>query len=213
VWNSKFGIQNFKQINRSQTSGEHNMTSIHTKEKESLKLQIQKLDIIKKHNDANFEIEIKKCDAMIKYKEIEIKEMKENQSKKRKSTSINLPILKKRKVLHRIETPDENLDPFFNLYETDESPEPDMSGWSELKKKAWKNKTTNPNNFLHFFKPDGEVTKTGKWTEEERDFFIYKIRKQGEEISRWGDFSRDIPGRTGQQCCSYFHFLKKKNIL
>jgi hypothetical protein len=189
------------------------MANILNKEKETLKLQIQKLDAMKKHNNANFEIEIKKFDALIKYKEFEIQELKENESKKRKLISDNLQSSSKlRKIIHI--APEEDLDPFFNLFVSEDAEvEPDMSRWSNLKKKAWKNKTTNVNNFLHFFKPDGEETKSGKWSDEERDFFIEKIQAQGEEVSRWGDFSREIPGRTGQQCCSYFHFLKKKNFL
>jgi hypothetical protein len=179
--------------------------------KETLKLQIQK-----------YQTEIKLYDKMIQYNQTKMDELMEDESKKkdfteletkkRKSTSeINLPskktklqVLKTEKQLTDKLTPHEEEEE-----EEEESNGPDMTGWSEIKKRAWRNKTRNINNFLHYFKPDGEEAKTGKWTVEENNFFIDKINEKG-KVKLWGEFSREIPGRTGAQCLANYHALLKK---
>jgi hypothetical protein len=181
--------------------------------KDTIKLQIQK-----------FQAEIKMYDKMIQYNQAKMEELKteaetkkkvfttEPETKKRKSTSDpNQNSSKKKKLIHTLllepQEPQEDL----NLEnEEEEEGGPNMSGWSEFKKRAWDNKHRNINNFLHYFKPDGEETRSGKWTVEENNFFVDKINENGGKVKLWGEFSREIPGRTGAQCLYNYHALLKK---
>jgi hypothetical protein len=184
--------------------------------KETLKLQIQK-----------YQTEIKLYDKMIQYNQTKMDELMEDESKKidtkkRKSTSeTNLPSKKPKLQVLRVNEPEKQITDKLTFHEEEEEAVeeeeeqeeeangPDMTGWSEIKKRAWRNKTRNVNNFLHYFKPDGEEAKTGKWTVEENNFFIDKINEKG-KVKLWGEFSREIPGRTGSQCLANYHALLKK---
>jgi hypothetical protein len=70
------------------------MTSVSTTELKSLQLQLQRVEVMKTHNDLNKELSLKECDIKIKINEII--------SKKRKSTSTTNSSSKKRKPEPRL---------------------------------------------------------------------------------------------------------------
>jgi hypothetical protein len=70
------------------------MTSVSTTELKSLQLQLQRVEVMKTHNDLNKELSLKECDIKIKINEII--------SKKRKSTSNTSSSSKKRKPEQRL---------------------------------------------------------------------------------------------------------------
>jgi hypothetical protein len=219
----------------------------------TLKLELQKLQVLEHHNNIDKEIKLKVYETRIKINELE------KGSKKRKSTSTT-PNTKKRKTnvqdLPHIETnvsvvetnqvevlmeqPTLGTNQLF-VEETQESTselsqesisleidaqspqtvemeitqnvlkEPDMSGWSKNKKRAWENKHRNENNFLCWFKPDGEEKRLGKWTYDEKVLLINEINKKygKNQPMDWGIFSKRIPGRTGLQCRDCFVHIEK----
>lgn len=56
----------------------------------------------------------------------------------------------------------------------------------------------NPNGYYYRFNAPGEQQSKGKWTDEERDLFMNRLKELGAN-QQWGIFSMAIPGRVGYQ--------------
>ncbi|KAJ6237730.1 snRNA-activating protein complex subunit 4 [Anaeramoeba flamelloides] len=78
----------------------------------------------------------------------------------------------------------------------------DWESWSNTKKRSWNSYDTNPNAFYFRHTEKGTKPKLGKWTKQEKELFFTRIKKVG--TGNWGNFSRVIPLRTGNQCSSFF---------
>jgi len=83
-----------------------------------------------------------------------------------------------------------------------------MEGWSEARKKAWKNRRTSPNAYFYRFNVPGQPQKNGKWTKEDHALFMKRVMEVGVN-DQWGIFSKKIPGRVGYQCSNYWRGLVK----
>eukprot|EP01117_Protostelium_nocturnum_P010948 TRINITY_DN3962_c0_g1_i3.p1 TRINITY_DN3962_c0_g1~~TRINITY_DN3962_c0_g1_i3.p1 ORF type:complete len:1306 (-),score=433.72 TRINITY_DN3962_c0_g1_i3:30-3947(-) len=90
--------------------------------------------------------------------------------------------------------------------------EPDKTGWSEARLKAWASRLSVPNAYYYRFNDPGEEPKVGKWSEEEIQFFLKRVEEVG-VTGEWGLFSKSIPGRVGYQCSSLFRNLVKSGVL
>ena len=90
---------------------------------------------------------------------------------------------------------------------------PEYDTWLPAKKQSWDQMYTNPNAFYFRHRPPGEEIIKGPWSEDEKKLFIEKLRKTPKIGKDWGDFARDIPGRVGYQCRSYFHKLVESGEL
>jgi len=87
-----------------------------------------------------------------------------------------------------------------------------MDGWSEARKKAWKNKDNNPNSYYYRFNEPGEKQGNGGFTDKEHKIFMKRLLEFGAN-NKWGVFSMKIPGRVGYQCSNYYRDLVKKKII
>merc|ERR1712130_867999 len=83
-----------------------------------------------------------------------------------------------------------------------------MDGWSEARKKAWKNRKTSPNAYFYRFNVPGQPQKNGKWSKEDHKLFMQRVLEIGVN-DQWGLFSKTIPGRVGYQCSNYWRGLVK----
>eukprot|EP01083_Nonionella_stella_P111441 326835_1 len=83
-----------------------------------------------------------------------------------------------------------------------------MEGWSEARKKAWKNRKSSPNAYFYRFNVPGQPQRNGKWTLKEHELFMKRVRDSGAN-DKWGIFSKAIPGRVGYQCSNYWRGLVK----
>jgi hypothetical protein len=173
---------------------------------------------------------LKEIDEKI-MKENELKETEEKKLEKRKSFTVPQPEPKKRKVYDPSSEDEEDEE-----YEDEEEEEDDeekeveeeeverqtntqrsnhqysekeMNSWGESKKMAWDNRERNQNRFLHFFNDDGFEPREGMWSVKETKLFDEKLKQRGDKT--WGLFSKDIPGRNGQQC--FNKYRNKKNVI
>jgi hypothetical protein len=141
----------------------------------------------------------------------QIEEQKQLESKKRRFTISQEP---KRRKVNNPEDSEQHV-------ETEEQPsntvtldhihpysDEEMKNWSDGKKNAWDNRDQNQNRYLYFFNDDGYEAKYGAWTKDETELFARMIKKR--EDKTWGIFSKNIPGRNGQQCCTFYN--KNKDI-
>jgi len=87
-----------------------------------------------------------------------------------------------------------------------------MEGWSEARKKAFKNIKSNPNAYYYRFNAVGEKQGNGGFTDEEHKIFMTRLRELGAN-NKWGIFSMKVPGRVGYQCSNYYRDLVKKKII
>jgi len=83
-----------------------------------------------------------------------------------------------------------------------------MEGWSEARKKAWKQRRTAPNAYFYRFNVPGQPQKNGKWDAEDHRLFMERVMAFGVN-DQWGIFSKKIPGRVGYQCSNYWRGLVK----
>lgn len=79
-------------------------------------------------------------------------------------------------------------------------------GWSEARIRAFKTRESNPNSYYYRFNDPGETQGKGKWSDEERDLFMKRLKEIGPEAG-WGTFSMKIPGRVGYQCSNFYRQL------
>lgn len=84
----------------------------------------------------------------------------------------------------------------------------DQTGWSDARKKAWKNRKTSQNAYFYRFNVPGQPQKNGKWTKAEHELFMKRVLNFGVN-DKWGIFSKAIPGRVGYQCSNYWRGLVK----
>eukprot|EP00486_Rosalina_sp_Unknown_P000837 CAMPEP_0201565916 /NCGR_PEP_ID=MMETSP0190_2-20130828/5343_1 /ASSEMBLY_ACC=CAM_ASM_000263 /TAXON_ID=37353 /ORGANISM="Rosalina sp." /LENGTH=567 /DNA_ID=CAMNT_0047983969 /DNA_START=310 /DNA_END=2013 /DNA_ORIENTATION=+ len=85
----------------------------------------------------------------------------------------------------------------------------DQTGWSDARKKAWKNRKTSQNAYFYRFNVPGQPQKNGKWTKAEHELFMKRVLASGAN-DKWGIFSKAIPGRVGYQCSNYWRGLVKE---
>jgi len=83
-----------------------------------------------------------------------------------------------------------------------------MEGWSDARKKAWKNRKTSPNAYFYRFNVPGQPQKNGKWSKEENKLFMKRVLECGVN-DKWGIFSKVIPGRVGYVCSNQWSKLIK----
>eukprot|EP00004_Rigifila_ramosa_P007767 TRINITY_DN18957_c0_g1_i1.p1 TRINITY_DN18957_c0_g1~~TRINITY_DN18957_c0_g1_i1.p1 ORF type:complete len:612 (-),score=144.32 TRINITY_DN18957_c0_g1_i1:20-1819(-) len=85
--------------------------------------------------------------------------------------------------------------------------------WPDPKKRAYEGYQTNPGMYyMHFVDPD-EKPNNGKWTDEEKAFFIDCLAKHPPSKIGWGMFARFFRGRTGLQCRTLHQSLVKEHKL
>jgi len=87
-----------------------------------------------------------------------------------------------------------------------------MEGWSEARKKAFKNVKKNPNAYYYRFNEPGEKQGNGAWSDEEHRLFMLRMKELGVN-NKWGTFSMKIPGRVGYQCSNYYRQLVKEGTI
>ncbi|KAG0800838.1 hypothetical protein G6F22_001835 [Rhizopus arrhizus] len=85
-------------------------------------------------------------------------------------------------------------------------PDAAYAGWSEARVRAYKMIDKNPNSYYYRFNAPGEAQRKGKWTKEETELFLDRLKQVGAN-AQWGLFSIAIPGRVGYQCSNYYRFL------
>ncbi|KAL9658489.1 hypothetical protein ABK040_006029 [Willaertia magna] len=88
-------------------------------------------------------------------------------------------------------------------------------GWSKARIEAYAKIKTNPNAYYYRFNEPGEQQKNGKWTRDEKELFIKKLKEYAKTTDnfQWGIFSKMIPGRVGYQCQQQYRtLLKTKEI-
>merc|ERR1712130_183667 len=78
-----------------------------------------------------------------------------------------------------------------------------MDGWSEARKKAWKNRKTSPNAYFYRFNVPGQPQKNGAWSKAEHKLFMKRVMEMGVN-DKWGIFSKVIPGRVGYVCSNHW---------
>lgn len=83
-----------------------------------------------------------------------------------------------------------------------------MEGWSEARKKAWKNRKTAQNAYFYRFNVPGQPQKNGKWDKNDHALFMKRVMEIGAN-DQWGIFSKKIPGRVGYQCSNYWRSMVK----
>ena len=54
-----------------------------------------------------------------------------------------------------------------------------LDGLSDARKKAWRNRRTNPEAFFYRFNAPGQAAKKGKWREEEHKMFMERVMELG----------------------------------
>ena len=84
----------------------------------------------------------------------------------------------------------------------------DMSLMSEAQRKAFKNKAAKPDGYYYRFNEPGEAQSNGKWSTAEHKLFMERVKEKGVN-TKWGIFSKSIPGRVGYQCSNYWRELIK----
>eukprot|EP01083_Nonionella_stella_P101723 288651_1 len=77
----------------------------------------------------------------------------------------------------------------------------DQTGWSTARVRAYSLIDSNPNAYFYRFNAPGEPHHTGRWTEEEEELLLEKLKTHKID-GRWGLLARHIPGRVGYQCSS-----------
>lgn len=86
--------------------------------------------------------------------------------------------------------------------------------WSDVRKGAWKRREKNPNVYYYRFKDPGEDIRKGPWTPPEHETFLNLMEKVKEtDDIAWGLLSKNMPGRVGYQCRSYYKQLVFKGII
>lgn len=84
---------------------------------------------------------------------------------------------------------------------------PDYDSWIPAKKSSWDQLHVNPSAFFYRHRLPDEEKRNGPWSEEEKMFFIQKLREKPALLKDWGGFARSIPGRVGYQCNAFFRKL------
>ncbi|KAG1056451.1 hypothetical protein G6F43_001668 [Rhizopus delemar] len=92
------------------------------------------------------------------------------------------------------------------LKQIQNQPDAAYAGWSEARVRAYKMIDKNPNSYYYRFNAPGEAQRKGKWTKEETELFLDRLKQVGAN-AQWGLFSIAIPGRVGYQCSNYYRFL------
>jgi len=82
-------------------------------------------------------------------------------------------------------------------------------GWCEAKLQAFNKIEKNPNAYYYRFNHPGEDQKNGKWSSEEKQMFMNKLKDFDTKSPNWGLFSKDITGRVGYQCSNFYRSLVK----
>ena len=88
--------------------------------------------------------------------------------------------------------------------------------WSDAHKDSYIKQKENPNTYLYRNLPPGEKQKSGKWSKEETQLFLARLkefREQGIKEGKWGLFSQAIPGRVGYQCSNFYRKLIKDGVV
>jgi len=83
-----------------------------------------------------------------------------------------------------------------------------QTGWSEARKKAFKEIDKNPNAYYYRFNKPGEQQKNGGIKKDEHAQFMKLIKEKGAN-DKWGLFAINMPGRVGYQCSNYYRQLVK----
>ena len=80
----------------------------------------------------------------------------------------------------------------------------DFESWTPCKKESWNQMKANPNAFFYRHVLPGEQKKNGPWSKEEKELFFKAVSETNGDISHWGLFARNIPGRVGYQCNAFY---------
>ena len=95
-----------------------------------------------------------------------------------------------------------------------------QENWSQDRRNAWKRRGASPNDFYYRFNASGIAmdtkaqqklmieTKSGKWTAAEHKLFMERALEFG--VTKWGLFSKKIPGRAGYTCAAHWRTLIEK---
>lgn len=92
------------------------------------------------------------------------------------------------------------------LKQIQNQPDAAYAGWSEARVRAYKMIDKNPNSYYYRFNAPGEAQRKGKWTKEETELFLDRLKQVGAN-AQWGLFSIAIPGRVGYQVTMIFCYL------
>eukprot|EP01119_Soliformovum_irregulare_P020669 TRINITY_DN6739_c0_g1_i2.p1 TRINITY_DN6739_c0_g1~~TRINITY_DN6739_c0_g1_i2.p1 ORF type:complete len:844 (+),score=159.52 TRINITY_DN6739_c0_g1_i2:114-2645(+) len=80
--------------------------------------------------------------------------------------------------------------------------------WSEARQMA--SSIVGSNQYYFRFNKEGETQRTGPWSKEEIEMFMTRLEEYGGNVSQWGLFAKDIPGRVGYQCAAFYRGLVAK---
>ena len=86
------------------------------------------------------------------------------------------------------------------------------SSWSHARKKAWRNRDKNKNEYYYRFNENALVVRKGKWKKKEFKQFMLNIKKFGVN-KQWGMFSKNIKRRAGYQCSNKWRELIKSGMV
>lgn len=128
-------------------------------------------------------------------------------------------IAKRKKVVKKITTEESKLKCFLyarvTLDDAMKKLEQGKATETELslaRRRAWELIEKKPNSYYYRFNAAGELQRNGKWTDEEKELFIKRLKEVGAD-GQWGIFSMAIPGRVGYQCSNFYRSLLKSGEL
>ena len=95
-----------------------------------------------------------------------------------------------------------------------------QNGWSQDRQRVWNNRCVNVSKFYYRFSASGIVkndkeqmkllheNKSGDWSAGDHKEFMKRAMEIG--VTKWGTFSKTIPGRVGYMCYSYWKKLLQR---
>jgi hypothetical protein len=89
----------------------------------------------------------------------------------------------------------------------------DFDAWTQCKRDAWSQLSSNPNAFFYRHVLPGEARRNGPWSAEEQAHFIEQLELHPPNSAHWGLFARHIPGRVGYQCSAFYKRLIATGVL
>uniref|UniRef100_A0A7S2ZN52 Myb-like domain-containing protein n=1 Tax=Rhodosorus marinus TaxID=101924 RepID=A0A7S2ZN52_9RHOD len=95
----------------------------------------------------------------------------------------------------------------------DDERQQEIDSWPEARRKAWERRSLNLNSYSYRYTDPGEAQRQGPWTDEERELFLKLLKTHSAAEGKWGIFSRNVPGRVGYQCMSFYNQLLSENLI
>lgn len=89
----------------------------------------------------------------------------------------------------------------------------EMAAWSTARRRAWASLVEDPNAYYMRWLAPGEAIREGAWDAAELRRFCYLLTTHPVSGRKWGLFSMNLPGRTGEQCRCLFQKLRREGKL